>query len=86
MTFRGKLLKNGSIVLPSIMGAMTEPTAPAGATSWSGTFSLPSGEKLAGGLYVLQLDSGQSLDIFLGPVAANCKPVSVTFAGCGPLA
>jgi hypothetical protein len=83
MHFRGRLLKDGQVVLNSIDGTITGPTDAAG---WRGSFALPPEQFLPAGRYVLDVAGDGSATIRLGSVASSrSRPAVVHFTGCGML-
>lgn len=57
MNFRGKLLKDGAVLLDGVTGSYQVHTSPTGVTSWSGSFS---GFVQTGAACELVLDDGRS--------------------------
>jgi hypothetical protein len=65
MTFHGKLLQGGQVVLPDVRGEMSHQGAPGSLLTWSGGFDVPEGQKVEPGRYRLALDDGRSMDIVI---------------------
>jgi hypothetical protein len=74
-------------VLGRVAGLIDGQPRPDGSTAWSGTFTIPPGQRLGGGDYTLRLDDGTSPGIRLGGVAAGPSlPTLVPFEVSGSIA
>lgn len=87
MRFRGKILRDGQIVLDPATGDLQESETAGGIKRWGGQVALPTGKVLpVGDSYQLVLDDGRKGDILVARGSYGSHQASVvTFAGSGPL-
>lgn len=71
MQFRGKILRDGKVVLDPAVGDLRSLT-PLGNKDWEGSLTVPPNVNLvAGSSYRLVLDDGRSADILIGMSSYN---------------
>jgi hypothetical protein len=88
MNFRGKIVRAGQVILPSVSGTMNEKTSAGGFRVWEGQFTVPAGEHIApSDDCELVLDDGRSTGLRILSISASATgPTTAQFKSNGPLA
>jgi hypothetical protein len=78
--FRGKLMRNGQVVIDNIQGRLEVDVGPNRTERWNGFFSLPSGENVEREEpFELVLDDGRSGKIRVERVNQTAQGMSASF-------